>query len=107
MLPICHSRFNQGRHKSEIQILWKLIVDKKKEYLDSQFNTLQQNTEYKERQLKKLRMSARKQISQEVKDTAKPLVYNLVKKQQRCFDIKSVGFYQSLEFKNAILRESW
>ena len=45
------------------KILWKLIVDKKKEFLDSQFNTLQKNTEDKESQLKKLQMSARKQIS--------------------------------------------
>ena len=61
------------------KILWKIIVDKTKEYLDSQYNTLQQNTQSKQKQLKKLQMSARKQISMEVKDTAKPIVLNLAK----------------------------
>ena len=31
------------------KILWKLIVDKKKEYLDSQYNTLRKNTKAKEK----------------------------------------------------------
>ena len=63
-----------------LEILQKLFVDKKKkENLDSQFNTLQQNAENKERQLKKLRMSAHKKINMEVKDIAKPIVYNLAK----------------------------
>ena len=58
-------------------VLWKLIVGKKKDYLDSQFKTLYQNTENKERQLKKLQVLASKHISKEVKDTAKSIVYNL------------------------------
>ena len=33
------------------KILWKLIVDIRKEYLHSQHNTLRQNTELKEKQL--------------------------------------------------------
>ena len=62
------------------KVLWKLIVDKKKEYLDAQFNTLNQNTETEERQLKKLQMLASKHISREVKDTGKSIVYNLAGK---------------------------
>ena len=64
------------------KILWKLIVDRKKEYLDSQFNTLQQNTDNKERQLKKLQMSVHKHIGLEVKNTvhlAKESVLSLSK----------------------------
>ena len=59
------------------EIVWKLVVqhvDKKTEYLNSQMKTLQQNTANKARQLKKLQMSAHKQISLEVKDTAKPII---------------------------------
>ena len=44
------------------KILWKLFVDKKKEHLDAQYNTLKQNTELKDKQLKKLQMPARQQI---------------------------------------------
>ena len=62
------------------KVLWKLIVDKKKEYLDAQFNTLNQNTETEERQLKKLQMLASKHVSREVKDIAKSIVYNLAGK---------------------------
>ena len=59
--------------------MWKLIVDKKKGYLDFQFNTCQQNGKNKERQLKKLQMSARKQINMEVKDVGKPIVLNVAR----------------------------
>ena len=62
-----------------IKILWKLIVDKKKEYLDSQLNTFQQNTVNNEQQLKHLQKSARKQISLEGKATATSIVTNLAK----------------------------
>ena len=46
-----------------LKILWKLIVDKKKEHLDSQYNTLKQNTEVKDNQPKKLQTPAHKQIN--------------------------------------------
>ena len=60
------------------KIFWRIIIDKKQEYLDSQYNyTLQQNTKNKERELKTMQESARKQISSEVKNTAPPIVYNL------------------------------
>ena len=57
------------------KILWKLIVDKKKEYLDLHYiiTLFEKNTKTKERQLKKLQMSVRMQINLEVKDSAKPM----------------------------------
>ena len=71
------------------KILWKLIVDQKKEHLNSQLYTLQQNTANKERQLKKLQMSARKQISLEAQDAAIPIVTNLAKR-KFCLYLKNL-----------------
>ena len=45
----------------------------------NQLNTLRQNTERKEKQLKGLQMSAKEQINLEVKNTAKPVVVELAK----------------------------
>ena len=53
-------------------------MDKRK-YLDMQFTILQQNTENKERQLKKFQQFARKQIKSEVRSTVKPIAFNLAK----------------------------
>ena len=58
-----------------LKILWKLIVDKKKEQLSAQYNALKQKTEWKDKQLKKLQMPARQQISLEVKEAAEPIVH--------------------------------
>ena len=62
-----------------LKYLWKLIINRKKEYFANQLNTLKQNTRHKENQLKYLQMSAREQIGREVQKEAKPLGVDLAK----------------------------
>ena len=62
-----------------LKILWKLIVYKKKEHLSAQYNALCQNTELKEKRLKKLQMPAHQQIIFEVKEAVQPIVHELAK----------------------------
>ena len=62
-----------------LKYLWKLIINRKKEYLANQVSSFKQNTEQKEKQLKNLQMSAREQIGKEVQKAAKPVVADLAK----------------------------
>ena len=63
-----------------LKYLWKLLANRQREYLAKQLNTLKQNAEQKEKQLKSLQISAREQTGMEVKNTAKPIVVELAKK---------------------------
>ena len=74
-----HYGFNQSWYEYDVQNTMEANCWQNKEYLDSQLNSLQQNTVNKEQQLKTLQMSAQKQISMEVKDVAMPIVTNLAK----------------------------
>ena len=56
-----------------------MITNRKKEYLANQVNTLKQNTDQKEKQLRNLQMSAREQIGKEVQKAAKPVVVVMAK----------------------------
>ena len=62
-----------------LKYLWKLIINRNKEYLANQLNALKQKTEHKEKQLNSLQMSAREQIGKEVQKAEKPLVAVLAK----------------------------
>ena len=62
-----------------MKYLWKLIINRKREYLSNQINTLKQNKDKKEKQLKNLQMSTREQIGKEVQKAAKPVVADLAK----------------------------
>ena len=62
-----------------LKYLWKLIINRKKDYLANQVNTLKQNTDQKEKQLKNLQMSARAQIGVEEQKAARPVVADLAK----------------------------
>ena len=55
-----------------LKIMRKLLINKKKAYLDSQV-ALVQNTRTKEKQLQKLKMSVKEQIGMEVRNVAQPI----------------------------------
>ena len=57
--PVCFCDVQAGMNLI-LMIKWKLIINKKKAYLDTQVNPLVQNTRTKEKQLQKLQMSAKK-----------------------------------------------
>ena len=62
-----------------LNILWKLIINKKKEYRASKVNALLQNTCSKEKQMEKLQMSAKEQIGMEVSFFSLPIVQSIAK----------------------------
>ena len=62
-----------------LKIMWKLIINKKKEYLALQVNALLQNTRTKEKQMEKLQMSAKEQIGMEVRNVSFLIVQSIAK----------------------------
>ena len=64
VLSICYC--GPCRNEPYLQVPVEVGHQQKKEYLANQLNTLQQNTENKEKQLKNLQMSAKEQIGKEV-----------------------------------------